>query len=336
VNLLARSSNLTDQASHNEEDKDAESVADADQEEEEEHSQEVAPDFPEPAGEKCGLHWLREKLYLFAMVPTSDYVLTRHFLTHYASLGIMLWNQSFLVLHKKDPTSIARTLQILRDFNIQHYKLTSKYTSKIKREFVNKWLQKLPLGSWAVYPDGDEFFEYPCNLSAYMQSGISRFWGRMADRLGPDLTFPEVQEEPEVAKQYPFECPELRRKLTNGIGCPDKFMLFKVHSASKRPVQMHSSHSFEGDCKGCGKFADNFLGYFAHYFFTGKATIQKMLYKINIHVQKTSRKAYNALKHLLVIQPDGSSSWTAEGKTRASALCRLAKAPLITSEAWHQ
>mmetsp|Transcript_40334 Transcript_40334/g.90437 ORF Transcript_40334/g.90437 Transcript_40334/m.90437 type:complete len:109 (-) Transcript_40334:57-383(-) len=103
-------------------------------------------------------------------------------------------------------------------------------------------------------------------------------------------------------------------------------MIFRAYDDKhKKHRQLHSSHSFEGDtCKGCGKTQDNYLGYFAHFFFTGQSTIEKMIYKMKRRPSDIHHNIYKSMSHILISNSTGTT-WTAAGRARASLLCRHAE-----------
>mmetsp|Transcript_66069 Transcript_66069/g.158014 ORF Transcript_66069/g.158014 Transcript_66069/m.158014 type:complete len:379 (-) Transcript_66069:157-1293(-) len=285
----------------------------------------------EMSDETCDLRWMRDFLYLFTMIPTTDYVLTKYFLEHYASLGVDLESKVLVVLHVIDPKSRDTMVKLLGTYNIgaSSYKLATEYSSTIKRDYVNEWISTLPTGAWVIYPDGDELFEYPCDLRTYIEEkGIDRFWGRMADRVGPDLSLPELAPSPAIWQQYPMECPNYRQEIAGGekLAKPYKFVLFKAHDKKHHHVKLRNSHTFKDDCEWCSRRSSNFLGCFAHYFFTGKATIQKLLYKLKAYTTHNSsqQSVYEKLHRHIAMRSTGTS-FTREGREFAASVCRLAE-----------
>lgn len=260
----------------------------------------------------CDLAFLANKLYLFSMAPTHDYVLMRHFLNHYKDLGVKLHKHAHIVLHVTEDDSFRKMQGVLKEFNMWNYhnfEVVDYYHADIKKEKINAWLHTLPMSAWAIYADDDEFFEYPCHLQDHIKKGEGLFWGHMEDRVGPNMTFPDLKQNPSIHEQYPVSCHDLRHAVADKASTT-KYMLFKVHDNGK-VRQFKSSHSL-AMLQGSRTMSEALvqtdmfklgqdIGGFPHYMFTGLGFLRKYQYKAAMYRTDTNvqNKIFEGYKELL-------------------------------------
>lgn len=257
---------------------------------------------PGNLSESCDLGFMASRLHLFTMAPTHDYMLMRHFLTHYRDLGVRLHKYGHVVLHVTDDESFGKMQWVLKEFNMWNYnnfEVVDHYHPDIKRDKLNAWLKSLPLNAWAINADDDEFFEYPCNLQESIKKGEGLFWGHMEDRVGSNFSFPVLKEDPSIHEQYPVSCTDLRQ-TTGDDSATSKYMLFKVHDKGQ-VRQFKSSHSLvmlQGARSSSQALVQTEMfklgqdiGGFPHYMFTGLEFLQKFHYKAALYKKASPQQS---------------------------------------------
>mmetsp|Transcript_54675 Transcript_54675/g.90627 ORF Transcript_54675/g.90627 Transcript_54675/m.90627 type:complete len:177 (-) Transcript_54675:235-765(-) len=117
---------------------------------------------------------LARRVFLFGFVAASQPALLHHWAVHYRDLGVDLTGNLTLVLdvgeaeHRVDDALVAMSQQVLRSLGVPKHRilLASSWSSSVKLEVLHSTiLPSLPDDTLLIYADGDEFFEYPCNLS---------------------------------------------------------------------------------------------------------------------------------------------------------------------------
>mmetsp|Transcript_14524 Transcript_14524/g.47330 ORF Transcript_14524/g.47330 Transcript_14524/m.47330 type:complete len:397 (+) Transcript_14524:179-1369(+) len=218
------------------------------------------------------LEFLRERLYLWVMMPTSKATATMipYFAQHYEQLGVDTRRRVTVLLHRAPAVSDAVNAEVmtaLRDaFDVPSYDATyvarfsvvSEYSSDIKRQQVNAWLHTLPADAFVVYADLDEFFEYPLDIEDQISLGgdddddgddekKDSLLAFMMERVGANFTFPalrDVGEGVSIEEQFPLMC----RTRERFRGNDQKHSLFAVvdrQTGERR--QFNSSHKFQGE-----------------------------------------------------------------------------------------
>mmetsp|Transcript_14525 Transcript_14525/g.47334 ORF Transcript_14525/g.47334 Transcript_14525/m.47334 type:complete len:367 (+) Transcript_14525:179-1279(+) len=216
------------------------------------------------------LEFLRERLYLWVMMPTSKATATMipYFAQHYEQLGVDTRRRVTVLLHRDPAVSDAVNAEVmtaLRDaFDVPSYDATyiarfsvvSEYSSDIKREQVNAWLQTLPADAFVVYADLDEFFEYPLDIEDQLILGgdddrdkkkDDTLIAFMMERVGADFTFPalrDIHEGVSIEEQFPLMC----RTRERFRGNDQKHSLFAVvdrQTGERR--QFNSSHRIQSE-----------------------------------------------------------------------------------------
>eukprot|EP00971_Amphidinium_carterae_P175358 3476083-Amphidinium_carterae.1 len=243
------------------------------------------------------VHAVSIEVRLFTMVRVTDTLLLEHFLKHYHSLGVQLDRHARFVLQEGDapPSASSKIQRILGRYNIANYVFVQNYTSHLKTQLINEYIITMHRDNFVLYPDIDEFFDFPCDLQERIARGIYTFWGRMADRLGPGFTIPTLKASPDIHEQFPISCPDMRVNLTTAPKIHNvrrhrplntrKHVLFKAKVNTLR-TQFLDSHNlgFFYHHKGqlnltfvryVSQTEVNDLGFFAHFVYAGSDVLQK-------------------------------------------------------------
>ena len=101
----------------------------------------------------------------------------------------------------------------------------AKYTSGYKKQLVNAHLASLPADALLVYPDVDEFFEYPCDVLATLATGRHHATcATMVDRLGSGAVLAPLRPSPAIEQQFTL-CAEVRGGVLSREACLLKITL---------------------------------------------------------------------------------------------------------------
>ena len=96
---------------------------------------------------------------LFSFINGNENKLLFYFLKYYIELGIDPKNM-FIIIHiASENNETNESIKLLNSYNIK-YEVSKVYTSNIKTSFVNNYIKTLPITSYLIYPDLDEFFYY--------------------------------------------------------------------------------------------------------------------------------------------------------------------------------
>mmetsp|Transcript_11655 Transcript_11655/g.34703 ORF Transcript_11655/g.34703 Transcript_11655/m.34703 type:complete len:550 (+) Transcript_11655:221-1870(+) len=104
-------------------------------------------------------------VYLFCFLREDSPGLLAHFLRWYRATGIDLARNSRFVVHGNGTSRDARaTDEVFGDYGVPESARSrvKVYSSALKVQAVNAFLDTLSVEDWLVYPDLDEFFAYPC------------------------------------------------------------------------------------------------------------------------------------------------------------------------------
>eukprot|EP00971_Amphidinium_carterae_P003433 67661-Amphidinium_carterae.1 len=243
---------------------------------------------------------MAEKLHLFTMTPSTDWDLMRHFLIHYRSLGVDLTKRATVVVHRFNNESMKLMLPVLKEFQVFNYTIVEHYNSGQKRKQVNNFIKELPQDAWLIYPDNDEFFEFPCAVETLIKAGSTEFFGEMTERLGLGLKLPPLKQDISVFEQYPISCP-YRRKFMKG-GWASKYMLIKAF-VDGRPRKYKDSHRLDGSHMSQNATrkwgVGHFLGGFAHLYFIGSGACDKLSFKQAIYTRGIPGAIYRRANELI-------------------------------------
>mmetsp|Transcript_31905 Transcript_31905/g.74649 ORF Transcript_31905/g.74649 Transcript_31905/m.74649 type:complete len:996 (+) Transcript_31905:175-3162(+) len=273
------------------------------------------------SGPKCSLRWMSSKLHLFTMTPSTDWDLMRHFLMHYRNVGVDLTKRATIVVHRFNNESMKKMLPVLREFQVFNYSVVDHYDSGQKRKSANNFIKNLPEDAWLIYPDNDEFFEYPCAVETLIKAGSTEFFGEMTERLGPGLTLPPLKEEPKLLDQYPIACP-YRRKFMKG-GWASKYMLIKawVDDEPRRYKDSHRLHGLNTGGNASKKWGvGHFLGGFPHFYFIGAGACDKLNFKQTIYTRGVPGSIYRRAGEIINCT-SGTPQLTEQGIRKMHELC---------------
>eukprot|EP00401_Gymnodinium_catenatum_P066163 CAMPEP_0117539750 /NCGR_PEP_ID=MMETSP0784-20121206/43145_1 /TAXON_ID=39447 /ORGANISM="" /LENGTH=348 /DNA_ID=CAMNT_0005336385 /DNA_START=94 /DNA_END=1138 /DNA_ORIENTATION=+ len=234
---------------------------------------------------------------LNVLAPTTDALLMTHYLAHYAALEVDLPARAHVVLHVIDKKSLGEMLSVLRSYGIRPAREIGRYDPATKANMANAWLDRLPADAWAINADSDEFFEFPCELRNQIREGKDAFLGHMAERVGANLTFPELRASPNISDQYPISCPGLRKNIGNWANISDrvldyKYVLFKVTLPGRVRRRFHGNHIV---LPVPSEKATVQLGRFPHYAMTGSSFFIKLRHKITMAHDRGKENMRNAL-----------------------------------------
>ena len=103
--------------------------------------------------------------HLFCYLRDDSPSLLAHFLRWYAAAGLDFKSKSRFVVHAtRNANASAATARVFKDYGVPRraVRSTDAYTSSLKVQAVNDYLETLNDDAWLVYPDVDEFFAFPC------------------------------------------------------------------------------------------------------------------------------------------------------------------------------
>ena len=187
------------------------------------------------------------RVHLWAMVSVSQHELLRHWLAHYARLGIDLRRRATLVLQQPRGAEAAAaadaTRAVLAEHGVANVSVVGTYTTVLKKQLVNAHLAELPARALLVYADVDEFFEYPCDVVRTLtarDAPVRATCATMVDRLGAGATLAALQPSPAIEEQFSL-CAEIRGGVVSTEACLVKITLVAARIGGA-PVQFASSH----------------------------------------------------------------------------------------------
>lgn len=152
-----------------------------------------------------------------------------HFLTYYSNIvdeicvGIYDWNNRDLYKEVEEIIKSFPKAKIVLRHTAEKYNwetVTNMY-NEIKNYYPNDW--------WVV-ADDDEFHEYGMSLESIIDACENNGWelvrGGFVDRIGPNGTFPVLDPEEDIFKQFPL-AGFFRYPLSGA--CPNKVCIMKGH-----------------------------------------------------------------------------------------------------------
>uniref|UniRef100_A0A7S3JYV6 Glycosyltransferase family 92 protein n=1 Tax=Aureoumbra lagunensis TaxID=44058 RepID=A0A7S3JYV6_9STRA len=113
-----------------------------------------------------GVPYTVPEFYFFAFVRDDEAALLAHFFRWYQACGLDLQNHSHFVVHRVGTDSEQIMSQIEFDragIPKKAIEIVHSYSSRLKAQKVNAYLDTIPQDAWLVYPDADEFFAFPCD-----------------------------------------------------------------------------------------------------------------------------------------------------------------------------
>lgn len=196
------------------------------------------------------------QINLFSFVNSLEPKLLHFFVKHYKDLGIKCSNM-YLIVHidpkytisvndetKYTRNSINKSLNILKKNKIS-YIITDKYNAKRKRCYVNKYIKKLDKGTWLIYPDLDEFFDYQ-NKNIYdfikklEKNNIEIVVGRFCNRITNNYKLKSIDIKKNLFDQYPIKYYDNKNNIA------EKYIQTKICALKiKKKCKYHNSHRIE-------------------------------------------------------------------------------------------
>lgn len=150
-----------------------------------------------------------------------------HHLTYYSKIvdeihvGVYDWN---------DKDLYSEVEEIIKQFpkaEIVLRRTAEKYNWEIVTNMYNEIKNRYP-EDWWIVADDDELHEYSKSLEQIIADCEKNGWdlvrGGFVDRVGPDGTFPEIQPEEDIFKQFPL-AGFFRYPLSGA--CPNKVCIMK-------------------------------------------------------------------------------------------------------------
>ena len=194
----------------------------------------------------CVLNHLPESVatrtHFFAYLAAGDPELLEHWLMHYERLGILAdKGRALIVLDTNATANPDPARQVLTNHHLE-WTETVAYSSYKKTAAVNRLLASLPHDALLVYPDADEFFEYPCDLEERLGSnnGVVFMQSAWRDRVASDWSLARVETHAPIAEQFPRVCRLTEYKPP--IQATTKFVLVPARDARGYIPQYLNSH----------------------------------------------------------------------------------------------
>ena len=197
---------------------------------------------------------IANRTYFYAYIAARSQAglgLLSHWLKHYTSLGVSLSRSGCIVLDTSNTTSrqLNTTRALLSSYGIAHFEV-SGYSSEFKAARANAFMDTLPDPTRAllIYPDADEFFQYPCKLEEMLATGRPlppALVANVEDRVADDYSLRQVDQYVPLATQFPRRChfSDFFEKRHTGSIHFMKNILVHVADEAGQPVRYTSSHT---------------------------------------------------------------------------------------------
>ena len=153
---------------------------------------------------------IRKRLHFYAMVSSEDPALLRHFLAFYAARGVVFKEpgRARIVVHPplnmSNPKHRA-THRILAAVHAANVHQSTVFSSEIKRDGANSYLEELQEDAFLMFPDLDEFFDAPSVEIEHILKRYGLVLGHMVDRIAEDWSLARTTDKP-LWTQYPRRC----------------------------------------------------------------------------------------------------------------------------------
>jgi hypothetical protein len=153
---------------------------------------------------------IRQRLHFYAMVSSEDPALLRHFLAFYVARGVVFKEpgRARIVVHPplnmSNPNHRA-THRILAAVHAANVHQSTGFSSEIKRDGANRYLEHLPEYALLMFPDLDEFFDTPSADIDHILNRYGLVLGHMVDRIAKDWSLARTIDKP-LWTQYPRRC----------------------------------------------------------------------------------------------------------------------------------
>ena len=202
----------------------------------------------------CPLCAWTDSIYLWSLLSAKSYALVPHWLKHYRTLGVKLSTNVELMIegHGED---LRHVINYLNRENVQNYNVYGNVSdarlvvggvraqglAASLRAGVNAFIARLPVDAWLIWCDVDEFFTWPHNITALIQSSnYMAVCGRMQDRVAADWTLASVQSENDLSQQFPI-CTRMRRDLLGGLAIKITLIRAYIDGTATQFVTAHTA-----------------------------------------------------------------------------------------------
>ena len=156
--------------------------------------------FGEVAGSsscEAPLRFLAPRLHLISFATAADQLMLRHFVDHYTSLGLAPARMRVFVFAPTGGGGEALVEMLHTRGMTQSRLVTAAYNDSFKLQLINDHYASLPEDAWAMTPDVDELYHYPCtSLPRLVSRGADLFCGIMEDMLAHRYPYPNPNPNP--------------------------------------------------------------------------------------------------------------------------------------------
>jgi len=149
---------------------------------------------------------MNNNLFLICMMKDDEPKLLHHWLKYYFDfLKIPLGE---VLIHRTNKEKTQIVVSMLNQYNI-NIDYTDSYSSNLKNTWINNIKKKYNENYWVVYPDSDEFFEYPDNnlikfINYCEENKMTIISGYFCDRHSDDWELKEIEENKNIFIEYPI------------------------------------------------------------------------------------------------------------------------------------
>lgn len=171
---------------------------------------------------------MNKKIRLVTVTGSRTNILP-HMLQHYSTLV----DEIFVVVYEWDNfstyTEVERIVSLFPNAKIVRRETKEKYNWEYVTQLYNETKLMFP-NDWWVVSDDDELHEYSKDLREIIDDCDENGWelvrGGFVDRIGINGTFPEINNEQDIFKQFPL-AGFFRYPLSGA--CPNKICIMKGH-----------------------------------------------------------------------------------------------------------
>ena len=189
------------------------------------------------------------KIFLFSFIDSKYPNIIPHFLKYY--YDFLKIRNFYIILHSEANDDNRRIcFEYFKGYDIIPI-IVNKYSSSYKCELVNNYISSLDDNSWLIYPDNDEFFEYPYNdlqkfLNECDKNNITVVRGNFCDRISENNELKQINNKESIWKQFPMEI------ANGGIGKYFGASQYKI-CALKAKYKYYNSHWLQNEIDNNGR-----------------------------------------------------------------------------------
>ena len=195
------------------------------------------------------LQSIAHNTHAFSFILADDALMLRHWLRHYLRIGILPSHVHIAIRMRRSASAaaLAETRQALDAANVPSANVElihSPPSDDLKLTLINRQMDSLPKGSWFIYADVDEHFDYFCGIRP--QAMRSCITGIMYDQLARNGNISEATDEPHLTDQYPLMC-QIRAIVLPRMK-NYKTILVNVGGKGHRVRRFRNTHSVNDSC----------------------------------------------------------------------------------------